>query len=251
MVTGRGGAFGASAAACDEETQKAERETGRRRSWSMANRVSTGSPSSTRKPADSRKIDSGDREIWDYAWSLDGSQLAYATAEAAGEDAPMNRGDIWLVGRDGNDPRHVAQLNETPFGLAFVDGPMESGSQFGRAASASTQRCRSIWSISEPERSPISCRSSRQRRLARTRSRARRARLPSRPPKACIPISTASMSEPANAPHSLPRSLSSNGALPYPPSVSADGTTVAALWSASDIPEEIYLDPRRAASQSS
>jgi dipeptidyl aminopeptidase/acylaminoacyl peptidase len=48
-----------------------------------------------------REIDSGKREVWDYAWSPDSSQLAFVTAEETGEDAPMLRGDVWIVERDG------------------------------------------------------------------------------------------------------------------------------------------------------
>lgn len=70
-----------------------------------------------------REIESGEREIWDHAWSPDGSQIAYTTAEEVGEDAPMLRGDVWLVGSDGKEPRHIAQLDQTPGMPVFVTGP--------------------------------------------------------------------------------------------------------------------------------
>lgn len=70
-----------------------------------------------------RIVEAGGREIWDYTWSPDGSQLAFVTAEEIGEDAPMRRGDVWIVGRDGKEPHHVVQLDQTPMMPLFVTGP--------------------------------------------------------------------------------------------------------------------------------
>ena len=190
----------------------------------------------------SRKVDSGDREIWDYAWSLDGSQLAYSTAEQTGEDAPMSRGDIWLVDRDGDDPRHIVQLNETPMGLAFVDGP--NGIQLAIRKSGFREHPAVSVYLVDLETGAIdrsAARSSRQTSTGWPRYQACQVRLPFRPRKVCTPISTASMFRPVSGPLWYHDRSRRNGALPYPPSVSNDGSTVAALWSASDVPEEIYL----------
>ena len=189
----------------------------------------------------SRKVDAGEREIWDYAWSLDGSQLAYATAEHVGEDAPMSRGDIWLVGADGANPRHIVQLNETPIGLAFVEGPgglqlsiRKSGFRQHPAVSAYLIDLETGLTTDLLPEFPANV--------------DWLAALPG------VPGSVAILT--AEGVHSnlyrldvktgerttlLPALHTDNGALPYPPGVSNDGSTVAALWSASDVPEEIYL----------
>ena len=69
-----------------------------------------------------REVKSGDREIWDYNWSPDSSQLVYTTSEAPNEDEPMLRGDVWIVGADGEEPRHIAELDQTPFSPQLVTG---------------------------------------------------------------------------------------------------------------------------------
>ncbi len=190
---------------------------------------------------ESRKVDSGDREIWDYAWSLDGEQLAYSTAEAVGEDAPMSRGDIWLVGRDGKDPRHVVEVNETPIGLAFVqgaDGPALAIRKSGFREHPAV----SVYLVDLATGNLTDL-------------------LPEFPGNVdwlgALPKAPGSIAiQTAEGVHTnlyrldigtgertsvLPASLTQHGALPYPPSVCSDGDTVAALWSSSDVPEEIYL----------
>ena len=189
----------------------------------------------------SRKVDSGEREIWDYAWSLDGAQLAYATADATGEDAPMRKGDIWLVGADGKVPRHITELDQTPTFLTFVEGPN---------GPALTVRKNGFRDHPAESIHFIDLESGTASDL-----------LPEFPGNvdgiAALPAHTGSVAIlTAEGVHSnlyrldvstkartslLPASLSSDGAAPYMAGVSADGSAVALLWSDSDKPDEIYL----------
>jgi dipeptidyl aminopeptidase/acylaminoacyl peptidase len=188
----------------------------------------------------SRKVESGDREIWDYAWSPGGSQLAYLTAEDVGEDAPMRRGDIWLGDRDGEEPRHIAQTDQTPMFPTFVIGPN------GPALAVRKSGFRE-----SPAESVY---------LVDLESGTLTDLLPEFPAsiEAILPldIEGAVAIQTAEGVHTnlykldlasgertplIPESLSGNGAFPYAPSVSADGGAVALQWSDSDVPEEIYL----------
>lgn len=188
-----------------------------------------------------RKVDSGEREIWDYTWSLDSSQLAYVTADETGEDAPMRKGDLWLVGRDGKEPRHVAEFDQTPFGLAFVEGP--NGSALAvRKNGFRPHPADSVYLVDLETGSVTDL-------------------LPEFPAnvEAIAPLPGASGAIAvltAEGVHSnlykldvasgektslVPAAFSSNGAFPFAISVSADGCSAALLWSDSDKPEEIYL----------
>ncbi len=188
-----------------------------------------------------RKVDSGAREIWDYAWSLDGSQLAYATADETGEDAPMKKGDIWLVGADGKNPRHVAELDQTPMFLTFVDGP-DGPALAVRKNGFRQHPAESIYLVDLASGTVADL-------------------LPEFPGNvdgiaalSAVPGSVAILT--AEGVHTnlyrfdistrsltslVPSAVSSDGAIPSMPGVSASGSAVALLWSDSDKPEEIYL----------
>lgn len=188
-----------------------------------------------------RYVEAGDREIWDYTWSSDSAQLAYCTAEAVGEDAPMSRGDVWLVGRDGKEPRHIAQLDQTPMYPAFVTAPGGPGLAV-RKNGFREHPAESVYLI-DLENGTV-------RDLLPEFPGNVEGVLPLRDAAGSIAVLT------AEGVHSnlyrldvssvalstlVPESLSKNGAMPYMPSVSADGSAVALLWSDSDTPEEIYL----------
>ncbi len=188
-----------------------------------------------------RKVDSGEREIWEYVWSLDGSQLAYATADETGEDAPIRKGDLWLVGKDGKEPRHVAELDQTPFGLAFVevaDRPALAIRKNGfRQHPADSVYLVDLESGSVTDLLPEF-----------PANVDKIAALPGVP--GAIAVVTAEgvhtnlykLDVVTGEKTSLvPESLSTNGAFPYAASVSSDASVTAVLWSDSDKPEEIYL----------
>lgn len=188
-----------------------------------------------------RAVDSGDREIWDYAWSPDSSQLAYTTAEQVGEDAPMLRGDVWLTDRDGKAPRHVAQLDQTPNMPIFVSGPhgpalavRKNGHRAHPADSIYLLDLASGTAVDVLPEFPGNVESIRP----------------------LCDVENAFAFHTVEGVHSniyrleyltgarqsiLPKSLSENGAIPYAPAITPDGRTIAALWSDGDVPEEIYL----------
>ena len=188
-----------------------------------------------------RRVDSGEREIWDYDWSLDGSQLAYSTADRTGEDAPLRKGDLWLVGKDGNEPRHVAELDQTPFGIAFVEGA--SGPALAvRKSGFREHPADSVYLVDLESGSAVDLLPEFPGNVDKI------APLPDVP--GAIAVVTAegvhtnlySFQVATGVKTSLvPDSLSKNGAFPYAASVSADASTAAVLWSDSDVPEEIYL----------
>jgi dipeptidyl aminopeptidase/acylaminoacyl peptidase len=188
-----------------------------------------------------REVESGNREIWDYAWSADGSRLAYVTAEEVGEDAPMRRGDVWLVDRDGKDPRHVAQLDQTPIFPVFVTGP-KGPALAVRKSGFREHPAESVFLIDLETGDAVNLL---EEFAANIESIA-----PLEAIDGAIAIST------AEGVHSnlyrfdvgsgerttlLPDALTGNGAFPYPPSVTPNGAAVALQWSHSDTPEEIYL----------
>lgn len=188
-----------------------------------------------------REVESGDREIWDYAWSPDGSQLAFVTAEHIGEDAAMVRGDVWLVGRDGKEPRHITQLDQTPIFPVFVAGP-KGPALAVRKNGFRDHPAESVFLIDLENGESVNL-------------------LPEFPgnidgiaPLRGIPGAVAIYT--AEGVHTnlyrldvatgerislLPESLTANGAFPYAPAVTPNGDAVALLWSDSDIPEEIHL----------
>jgi dipeptidyl aminopeptidase/acylaminoacyl peptidase len=186
------------------------------------------------------EVDSGKREVWEYAWSPDSSQLAYVTAEETGEDAPMLRGDVWTVGRDGKEPRHVAQLDQTPMMPVFVDGPhgpalavRKNGHRPHPADSVFLIDLESGEATNLLEEFPGNVDGIAQLDL-----------------DGQIALFT------VEGVHNnlyrfdvvsgertslLPEALTGNGAFPYLPSVTPLGDAVALQWSDSDKPEEIYL----------
>ncbi len=187
-----------------------------------------------------REVDSGAREVWEYAWSPDSSQIAYVTAEETGEDAPMLRGDVWIVESDGKDPRHVAQLGQTPMMPVFVDGangPALAVRKNGHRAHPADSVF--LIDLTSGEASNI---------------------LEEFPGNvdgiASLDLDGQIALFTAEGVHSnlyrfdvvtgertslLPESLTGNGAFPYLPSVTPLGDAVALQWSDSDVPEEIYL----------
>jgi dipeptidyl aminopeptidase/acylaminoacyl peptidase len=158
-----------------------------------------------------------------------------------GEDPPMRRGDVWLVGRDGKEPRHVAQLDQTPMFPVFVKGPN------GPALAVRKNGFRE-----HPAESVylIDLESGECTDLLPEFSGNVDGIAPLRDAAGAVAIHT------AEGVHSnlyrldvakgesvslLPQSLTSNGAFPNLPAVTPSGETVALLWSDSNIPEEIYL----------
>ncbi|HET9662062.1 MAG TPA: S9 family peptidase [Thermomicrobiales bacterium] len=188
-----------------------------------------------------REVESGEREVWDYVWSSDGSQLAYVTAEEVGEDAPMRRGDVWLVDIQGKDPRHLTQLDQTPIYPVFVTGP-KGPALAVRKSGFREHPAESVFLIDLETGDAVNL------------LEALAANVESIAPldgiDGAIAVAT------AEGVHSnlyrfdvasgerttlLPGSLTGNGAFPYAPSVTPKGDAVALQWSDSDTPEEIYL----------
>ena len=187
-----------------------------------------------------RQIESGDREVWDYTWSPDGEQLAYVTAETVGEDAPMRRGDVWVVGKDGKDPRHVAQLDQTPTLPLFVTGP--NGPAFAvRKNGFRDHPADSVFLIDLDSGTATN--------------------LLEEFPGNVEGIAALDGIEKAIALHTvegvhmnlyrfdvttgertslLPAAFTENGAFAYKPAVTPAGDAVALNWSDSDVPDEIY-----------
>lgn len=193
------------------------------------------------KTGKKREVDSGDREIHDYAWSPDSSQLVYVTAEKVGEDSPMLRGDVWIVDRTGDAPRHVAQLDQTPTLPVFVAGPD------GPALAVRKNGFRD-----HPADSVF---------LIDLESGTARNLLEDFPGNvdgiaALDAIEGAIALQTVEGVHTnfyrfdvatgertplLPAMFTGDGAFVYCPAVTPDGATVALLWSDSDVPDEIYL----------
>lgn len=187
-----------------------------------------------------REVKSGDREIWDYTWSPDSSQLVYTTSEAPNEDEPMLRGDVWIVGADGEEPRHIAELDQTPFSPQFVtgaNGPAIAVRKNGGRAHPSE----SVFLIDLDSGAAVNL-------------------LEDDPSQVdgVFPLAdeTAVAMYTAEGVHTnlyrfdlvtgartslLPESLSSNGALGYNSAVTPDGGAVALIWSDSNVPDEVYL----------
>ncbi len=188
-----------------------------------------------------RTVDSGKREIWEYAWAADSTRLAYTTAEETGEDAPMRRGDVWVVGRDGADPLHVAQLDQTPASPVFVTGPngpalavRKNGFREHPAESVFLIDLDSGTANNLLEEFPGNVEG-----LA--------------PLDAVVGAVAIAVVEGVHTnlyrfdvrtgerASLLPESLTTNGGFGTLPSATPDGKAVALNWSDSDIPEEIYL----------
>lgn len=188
-----------------------------------------------------RVVESGDREIWDYCWSPDGTELAYVTAEEVGEDAPMRRGDVWIVGRDGKNPRHVAELDQTPMFPVFVTGPSgpalavrKNGYREHPADSLFLIDLASGQAANLLEEFPgnvdgIAPLPGIDGAVALFTAEGVHTNL------YAFDVTT------GNRTSLLPPSLTTNGAFPYLPAVTPTGNAVAVLWSDSDTPEEILL----------
>ncbi|MCA9858461.1 MAG: S9 family peptidase [Thermomicrobiales bacterium] len=188
-----------------------------------------------------REVDSGDRELWDYAWSPDSSQIAYLTSEETGFDAPMARGDIWLVDREGAEPRHLVEFDQTPMFPVFVTGPNGLALAI-RKNGFRAHPAESIYLVDLESGACVDLLPEFPGNVEGIR--------PLDEIEGAVAIHT------AEGVHTglyrfdvrtgertsiLPDELTSNGAFPYTPSVTPNGESVAVLWSDSDVPEEIYL----------
>jgi dipeptidyl aminopeptidase/acylaminoacyl peptidase len=74
-----------------------------------------------------RCLTTGEREVRSFAWAPDSLSLVAITTEAAEYDATLGPGDLWQLSVEGSLPRHVARFRTTPGSPVVVQtsrGPM-------------------------------------------------------------------------------------------------------------------------------
>ena len=188
-----------------------------------------------------RCLTTGNREVRAYAWAPDGEGLVAVTTAAVEFDAYFGPSDLWYLPVTGGLPRRVARFRTTPWMLAVVDtesGPMVALRADGHREHPSD----SIWVVplrgGEPRNLlpelngiveeivplPGTTGSVVARIVERTHGRLYAVDLAS---GAMTPLT--------------PRSLAESGSVVHGVSLSADGTRLAAIWTDSTTPEEVYL----------
>ncbi|HET8523790.1 MAG TPA: S9 family peptidase [Thermomicrobiales bacterium] len=68
-----------------------------------------------------RCLTHGTRQVWSYAWSLDGARIAIVTTEAADVNATLEAADLWTVPSSGGLATHVARYPSMPDNPIYVE----------------------------------------------------------------------------------------------------------------------------------
>jgi dipeptidyl aminopeptidase/acylaminoacyl peptidase len=185
----------------------------------------------------------GPRQVWSFAWSLDGKQLAILTTESADVSTIFDEGELRLILASGGIPRHLATFPVLPGDPVFVE--MDDGP--GIVVRANAHRADpsdSVWTVPLGGGKPVNL-------------------LPGYPGivDSIVPV----CNEPSRVAMRLvegvhggafifdlnsrdlssitPTDLRGRGSVLSPPSLSADGKTIAFIWSAGKRPEEVYIGP--------
>jgi dipeptidyl aminopeptidase/acylaminoacyl peptidase len=188
-----------------------------------------------------RQLTYGTRQIWSFGWAPDGERLAITTTDAPNYNAVMEQGDLWTLPVTGGLPTHIATFPVAPSWPVFVetaDGP-------GIVVLASGHRedpPESVWFVSLAGGEPrnllpgyegnveflTGLRSSRSSVLVRIveRTHAHAYELDVATGK-LLPLTPASMVR--------------TGSITAGPSLSADRSTIAVVWSGGSTPHEVFV----------
>ena len=188
-----------------------------------------------------RQVTFGQRQVWSIAWTPDGQQLVTLTTESADLDTVFAPGDLWRVPATGGVPRHVARFPVLPGDPVVVDmpnGPVVAVRANAHRADPSD----SVWTVplagGEPAKAlPEMCGVVEHLLPA-----------PGHPGEVVIRMvegTHAAVYRFALATAELtpitPADRHGRGTVVGAPSFSADGETIALVWSDGDTPDEVWL----------
>lgn len=183
----------------------------------------------------------GDRQVWSYGWSRDGSQLAILTTESADINTIYAKGDLWLTPVTGGIPRHVATFPVLPADPVFVE--TTAGSLIAvRANAHRADPSDAIWTVPLTGGTPVKampdCNAVVEQVLA----------APGAPSSVAMRLVEGvhggayryDLDE--NQLVSItPENLRGVGTVFSAPSISDDGKTVAMIWTDGSTPEDVYV----------
>lgn len=188
-----------------------------------------------------RCLTHGQRQVWAYGWSRDGMKLAILTSESADINTIYDQGELWLVPVTGGIPRHVATFPVLPKDPVFVetdDGPAIAVTANAHRADPSD----SIWMVPVVGGDPAKVLSIDKGVVEQIVS------VPGAPSQVAMRLvegvhgGAMTVDVTTKQLRSItPVSLQGKGSVVSPPSLSADGKSVALIWTDGSTPEEVYV----------
>lgn len=187
-----------------------------------------------------RCLTHGPRQVWSYGWSRDGSRLTILTTESADINTIYDRGELWIVPATGGIPRHVATFPVLPSNPVFVetdDGPAIAVTANAHRADPSD----SIWMVPVTGGDPVKVLPVDKGLVEQI------VPVPGAPSQVAMRLvegvhgSAMTLDIKTKRLRSItPANPRGKGSVFGPPSLSADGRSVAIIWTAGSTPEEVY-----------
>jgi dipeptidyl aminopeptidase/acylaminoacyl peptidase len=188
-----------------------------------------------------RCLTHGTRQVWSYAWSLDGARIAIITTEQPDVNATLEAADLWMIPASGGLATHIARYPSMPDNPVFVE--TANGLMIATRGNAHREDpADSVWVVPAGGGKPRNVLPNYEGNVDWLGPLAPRAgtvalRIVEHTHANAYSLDVASGKLTAIT----PKGMQDAGSILDGPSVSADGAKLAVIWSAGDVPEEVYV----------